>query len=197
MTAETLIALFGFASVASWTPGPNNAMLAASGANFGLRRSLPHVAGVVIGFSVMVLLVALGLGEAFRRLPLLGEALRWAGAALLLWFAWKIATAGGPGTAAAGRPLGFWAAAGFQWVNPKAWLMSAGVIGQFGGVGDPLRAALLIAGVFAAAGLLSSLAWAGFGAALRQWLATPGRLRAFNAAMGLLLAGFVLALLAG
>lgn len=208
MDAETILALTGFALAASWTPGPNNAMLAASGANFGIRRTLPHVAGIVLGFSVMVLGVAFGMGAAFERLPWLADALRWAGAAMLLWFAWRIATAaGGTGAARRARPFSLGEAASFQLVNPKAWTMCIAVTAQFAGPAGPAQESLAgqghlgpgvtIALVFAVCGAASSLGWAGFGAALQRALARPGRLRVFNLAMAALIAGFVLMLLTG
>ncbi|HEU0220874.1 MAG TPA: LysE family translocator, partial [Paracoccaceae bacterium] len=137
MTADSFLALLGLAAAASWTLGPNNAMLAASGVNFGLRRTVPHIAGVVLGFALMLFVVALGLGEVFERLPELKIALRWLGAAALLWFAWRIANASNPGGSAGGaRPIGFLEAAGFQWLNPKGWAMCLAVISQFAGQGN-------------------------------------------------------------
>ncbi len=195
MTLETFFALTGLAFVSTWTPGPNNTMLAASGANFGLRRTLPHAAGVTLGFCVMIFAVALGLGELFRRAPVIEDVLRVAGAAFLLWIAWKIATAGGPGSAQAARPMGFWAAAGFQWINPKAWAMCLGVISQFAGGEGVTGRAFVIAAVFAAAGATSSVSWAGFGAAMQRVLSTPTRVRVFNVTMGILVASFVVVML--
>jgi threonine/homoserine/homoserine lactone efflux protein len=185
MPPEQLLALTGILFAASWTPGPNNAMLAASGATFGFRRTLPHVQGVAWGFPLMLFAIALGLGETFRTWPVLQEVLRWGGAAVLLWMAWRIATAAGPGGAAArARPFTFWQAAGFQWINPKAWVMCTGLVAQFVTGADPVREALVCALVAALVGLTSSTGWAAFGALIARWLATPARLRAFNGLMG-------------
>lgn len=193
MPSETLIALIGILAAASWYPGPNNAMLAASGATWGLRRTLPHLQGVVWGFPAMLFAVALGLGELFRSYPALHEVLRWTGAALLLWVAWRIATAAGPGAGAArGRPFTFWQAAGFQWVNPKAWVMCVSIVAQFVTGADRLREALVCAVVAGLVGATSSFGWAAFGAVIGGWLASPGRLRLFNAAMaGLIVLGVI------
>ena len=127
MTAELLLAFAGFAFVSSVTPGPNNAMLLASGVNYGFRRTVPHIAGISLGCVAMLILVGLGLGRLFAAVPQLYLILRYAGAAYLLWLAWKIATAG-PMTdqKAASRPMTFWQAAAFQWVNPKAWILGGG-----------------------------------------------------------------------
>ena len=131
LTSLNLLSAFVlFAFVSSITPGPNNTMLLASGVNFGVRRTIPHALGVSIGFMVMVLGVGLGLGEVFKVYPLAYTVLRYAGAAYLLYLAWKIANSG-PMSATdpqSRKPLGFWGAAAFQWVNPKAWVMAVGAI---------------------------------------------------------------------
>lgn len=198
MPLESLLALTGILVAATWTPGPNNAMLAASGATFGFRRTLPHAQGVAWGFPLMLFAVAMGLGEAFRRFPVLHDVLRYVGAALLLWVAWRIATAAPAGTGSRrSRPFTFWQAAGFQWVNPKAWVMSISVAAQFVTAANATTQALICAGVAAAAGLTSSTAWTAFGAAIGRVLGTPGRVRLFNGAMAALIALGVVWLLAG
>jgi len=177
-----------FALVASITPGPNNVMLAASGLTFGFRRSVPHMLGVNLGFSAMVVLVGLGLGTAFQRMPLLYEILKYAGAAYLLYLAWKIATSGPlQNGEARGKPFTFLQAALFQWVNPKAWVMAVGVIAtytpQSGFFGNLIIAALVCLLV----NLPSIGIWVIFGTALRHWLHRPATIRAFNLGMALLL----------
>lgn len=189
MTPELLLALLVLAFAASWTPGPNNALVAASGANFGLRRSMPHVLGIGLGFPVMTFIVGLVLGEAFQQSALLREGLRWGGAALLLWVAWKIATTGGLGARPeTARPFTFIEAAAFQWINPKGWVMAIAVTAQFIRPEAPYVSAVWIALVFVLAGVSSSLAWAGAGQAMRRWLSSPARMRGFNIAMGSLIA---------
>jgi threonine/homoserine/homoserine lactone efflux protein len=184
MPVDTLIALSAIMAAATWTPGPNNAMLAASGATFGFRRTLPHMQGVAWGFPLMLFAVALGLGEVFRLFPVLHEIVRWGGAALLLWVAWRVATAAtAAGAAARARPFTFWQAAGFQWINPKAWVMCAGIVAQFVSGTDTVRDAAICAAVAAAVGLTSASGWAAFGAVLATWLKAPRRLQLFNASM--------------
>ena len=121
-----------FALVSSITPGPNNVMLATSGLNFGFRRTIPHLLGVSIGFTLMVFLVGVGLGSVFQQVPALYTVLKYAGAAYLLYLAWKIANAGEmkDGVSRA-RPMTFLQAAAFQWVNPKAWVMAVGIIATY------------------------------------------------------------------
>lgn len=188
MTAESLLALTTLAFASTWTPGPNNILLANSGATFGFRPTLPHAFGVALGFPLMLFLLSLGLGEAFARSEALREALRWAGVAVLLWLGWRIGTAdraeGGIGR---GRPFTFVEAAAFQWVNPKAWAMAVSTAAAFSTGDAPLAEAALFAGVFVLSGLTSANGWAAFGAALRRALAAPARLRAFNLTMGALI----------
>ena len=132
MTAETWLAFALFAFVSSITPGPNNTMLLASGVNFGFARSLPHMAGVTLGFCLMILLMGLGLGSVFARFPVLYTVLRYVGGTYMLYLAWKIfrsqPASPADNHAAAAKPMGFTAAAAFQWVNPKAWVMALGSI---------------------------------------------------------------------
>src|SRR5271170_3761085 len=125
MRQDVLYALILFCFVSGVTPGPNNMMLMSSGVNFGFRRTLPHLVGVVLGFSAMVALIGLGLDAIFARFPQLMPIMRWAGAAYLIWLAWRIANSGPMREGGArGRPLGFFGAAAFQWVNPKAWFIA-------------------------------------------------------------------------
>ena len=191
MTVDSLLALAGIIMAAAWTPGPNNMMLAASGVNYGLRATAAHILGVAFGFSFMIFTVALGLGNVFMRYPVLHEVLRWAGAALLIWVAFKIATAKRPGEAgAATKPFTFVQAAAFQWINPKAWIMCISVTAQFLNPEKPLLGAAIIAGVAVLGGLTSATGWAWFGTLLARWLHTPTRLRAFNWTMaGIILVG--------
>ena len=187
MTQDLLIALLGFAFVTSVTPGPNNMMLLASGVNFGFRRTVPHMLGISIGHSLMVFLLGLGLAGVFKAWPPALVILKAASVGYMLWLAWKIAQAGAPDEGRArARPLTFLQAAAFQWVNPKAWAMSLGAVSAY--VTEPsVRSYAVVAVIFAAVNLPSVSVWAGAGQAMRQWLGTPGRLRAFNWTMAALL----------
>lgn len=182
--------LVTFAVATAITPGPNNIMLTASGANFGFRRTLPHMLGVAIGFTIMVLAIGLGLSEFFERFPLIHQVLRYGGGAYLLYLAYRIATAAPtPGAAQpAGHPLTFLQAALFQWINPKSWMMAVGAISAYTTVGGNLMLeSVLIAVTFGAIGLPSTALWAGLGVAIARLLRTRWALRAFNVAMALLL----------
>lgn len=189
MTPEQFAALLGFAFVTSITPGPNNMMVIASGANFGYRRSIPHLLGISLGHMAMTLIVGLGLAGIVQQEPRILTVLKWVSVAYLLWLAWKLAHAAAPGHAQAGaRPMTFLAAALFQWVNPKAWTMSLGAVSAYTSDPTPLTVAL-IAVTFAAVNLPSVSVWAIAGQGLRRWLTSPARLTAFNWTMaGLLVA---------
>jgi len=190
-------ALAGFAFVTSITPGPNNLMLLASGTQFGWRRSLPHLLGISFGFGVMLVLVALGLGQAFEALPGLHQGLTWASLAYLLYLAWRVATAGPPeaGGRPGARPLGFWGAALFQAVNPKAWAMALTAVTAYGpGQAEDLGVAPLTA-IFVLVNLPCCGAWAVLGEQMRRWLQRPRALRAFNLTAAALMLVSVLPLL--
>ncbi|WMW04378.1 LysE family translocator [Pseudomonas entomophila] len=186
---DLLSAFVLFAFVSSITPGPNNTMLLASGVNFGVRRTIPHALGISVGFMVLVLAVGLGLGEVFKAWPPLYSILRYAGAAYLLYLAWKIATSGPmSGDTASGRkPLGFWGAAAFQWVNPKAWVMAVGAITTYTPAQGYVFNVIIIAAVFALVNLPSVGIWVMFGSALRNLLRNPRAVVLFNVLMAVLL----------
>ncbi len=190
MNETMLLALATFCFVSSITPGPNNMMLLASGANFGFQRSVPHFMGVALGFGVMVLAVGFGVGGIFVAYPALYVVLRVVGVAYLLWLAWRIATASGLGDGhASSRPMTFLEAAAFQWVNPKAWAMALGATTAFVAPGEFVIGVVVVAAVFVAINLPCVASWAGFGVVIRRFLARPWTLRAFNVTMALLLVG--------
>lgn len=183
-----LPALTMFSLVSSITPGPNNIMLMASGLNFGFARTVPHLLGVALGFTLMVALVGLGLAAVFVRVPATLVVLKAVGAAYLVVLAIKIARSGPLETGAAGGgPLTFLQAAAFQWVNPKAWIMAVTACATYG---DPERATasvMLVAAVFGIVNLPCISIWASFGSGLRRALSDPARLRVFNYTMAALL----------
>ncbi len=196
MPFDSILALFGILLAATWTPGPNNLMLASSGATFGLRATAPHITGVFVGFGFMLFTVALGLGEVFDRLPIIQTILRWAGAALLLWVAWRIANTKAPGEPGARtRPFTFVQAAAFQWVNPKAWAMCIGLVGQFLNAEQAVQSAAIMAVVSMLSGATSATGWAAFGQFLQRWLKSPARLRMFNLTMAAIIVIGVIAVL--
>ncbi len=182
------IAVFGFA--AAVTPGPNNIMMTASGAAFGFQRSIPHLLGITLGYPVMVFAVGFGLGEIFMRYPYVHLILKYAGAAYLLYLAWRIAQAGrSEAEAAMARPLTLLEAAAFQWVNPKAWMIAISAIPAFTTVGGNYYAELLLIGlVFGLVTLPSCSAWCLFGVAIRGLIRSARTARIVNLALAALVA---------
>lgn len=204
MALELLTALIAFSFVSSITPGPNNLMLLASGTNFGLRRTLPHMAGVTIGFIIMVMLVGVGLIQLFDRFPMSYQALKLISVAYLLYLAWKIATASAlasgepsqesstePAAAndrsSTAKPFTFIQAALFQWVNPKAWAMALTAITAYTPDSHPLPSVVAVALVFGAVNLPSITVWVLLGTQIRRFLSDPFKLRVFNVVAALLL----------
>jgi len=190
MTYEILLGLIVFSLVSSITPGPNNLMLMASGANFGFRRSVPHMLGVALGFTFMVLLVGIGLVQVFEAFPVSYTLLKVVSLVYLLYLAWKIASAApaGGGEEESGTPLTFIQAALFQWVNPKAWTMALTAVSIYS-PSQSLTAVAFVAGVFGAVNLPCISFWTTMGLQLQRVLTNPVRLRAFNVFMALLLVG--------
>ncbi|MBF9034488.1 LysE family transporter [Rhodobacterales bacterium HKCCE2091] len=184
----TLPALALFAIAATITPGPNNIMLLASGANFGLRRTIPHLAGIALGFGGMIALIGFALLNVFELVPGLRTVILALSAVYLLYLAWKVANAAPPKEAEAeARPLTFLQAAAFQWVNPKAWYMAIYAQTTFAPDGPVLAGALLVGAVFAICSVPCTTIWAWGGVQVRRILSTHARLRVFNITMALLL----------
>ncbi|MEP3295733.1 MAG: LysE family translocator [Pseudoruegeria sp.] len=189
MTYELFIALTGFAFVSSVTPGPNNLMLMASGANFGFRRTVPHMLGIGLGFTFMTALVGVGLAHVFAAYPMTHVILKIGSVVYMSWLAWKIATAAAPKERhAEARPITFLQAAAFQWVNPKAWAMALTAVTVYAGSGGT-EAVLMVALIFGVINLPSVSIWTVLGQQMRRFLTNPTRLRLFNWTMAILLMG--------
>jgi threonine/homoserine/homoserine lactone efflux protein len=193
--SEMLPALVAFAAGMSFTPGPNNTLVTASGASFGFRRSLPLLLGIVVGFALMVAIVGLGATRLFQALPALHKVLKVAGSAYLLWLAWRIARADRAGPAGARtRPLSFVEATAFQWINPKGWVFAAGALSAFTSAGGNLVAEVaLITSVLAIACLAGITTWCAVGVAIGRLLSSDRALAVFNWSMAGLLALSVVA----
>ncbi|SLN31785.1 Cysteine/O-acetylserine efflux protein [Aquimixticola soesokkakensis] len=187
MTYALAFALLTFTFVSTITPGPNNLMLMASGANFGYRRSLPHMAGVTIGFTTMVALIGLGLGEVFTRWPQLHTVLKGLALIYMLWLAWKIAHASAPkDKGPSARPMRFLTAVSFQWVNPKAWAMGLTAIAAYA-PDATWQSALWVAAAFGLVSFPLISLWTIAGTKLRLLLTNARRLATFNWTMAGLL----------
>jgi threonine/homoserine/homoserine lactone efflux protein len=189
MTPERLAALAVFAFVSAITPGPNNLMLLASGLNYGVRRTLPHLLGVFLGFILLLVSVGFGLSAVLALIPGAETVIKILCLVYLLYLAHRMAMAGpvasrdGNGES---RPMRWYEAVAFQWVNPKGWAMALTAFATY--TQDSVIArAFKIVGAFAFVGLPCSVAWILFGLGLRQVLSDPVRVKWFNGAMAILL----------
>lgn len=183
---DQMLALATYCALMSGTPGPNNVMLATSGANFGYRRTLPHILGINFGVFALTLVVCLGLGAVFDRYPEVHRVLKVVGSLYLVYLAWKLAGASISDRVGGSRPLTLVEGAAFQIVNPKSWMKAATIATVFLPHDTrPLYAALLVSSVGFVVGFPLISVWTLFGVAIRQFLGSKLRLRVFNAAMGL------------
>lgn len=190
MTIEWYATLFGFAVLTCGTPGPNNLMLTASGANFGVRRTLPHLFGVAFGQPVLQIVLALGLHPLFERWPLLRLGLQIFGSLYLLWLAWRVAVAGAPGDPARrSRPLTMLEGLGFQFLNPKAWMMGISAISLFGLEGvNYWPSQIAVMAMFVLVALPTCFVWVLFGNQLGNWISSERGWRRLNGSLGVLTA---------
>ena len=197
MNPEQILPLLAFTFVMIGTPGPNNLMLMSAGANFGFRRSVPHILGISVGCQVLLLAIAMGLGQLLERYPQATLLLKIGGGMFLLYMALQLARPRKPRLDVQEelKPLTFLQAALFQWVNPKAWVMAISAMALYTNADRPVLSVLLVALVFPVTGFPATSAWAVFGRMLKGWLSDPARLKAFNIAMGLMLAATLVPLL--
>lgn len=192
-----LIPIISFGLAGGMTPGPNNTLLMISGANFGFRATIPHLLGILAGFPAMMFLTGIGLGRVFSSYPVLHTILKYACLGWILFMAWQIIRVGKPDAEGkrSARPMTFFAAAAFQWVNPKAWIMAVGAMAIFVPLGgDTFAAVFKVTLGFFIAAVPSCLTWCIFGLAIARFLNSQKRIRWFNAIMAVLLVASVLPL---
>lgn len=191
LQAELWVSMVVFAFVTSVTPGPNNMMLLASGVNYGVRATLPHLLGISSGHFIMLMAVGMGLGELFSHVPVIYQVMQVLGMVYMLYLAWGIVRSGPPpeddAMSEGSAPLGFWGAAAFQWVNPKAWVMTLGFFSNY----LPQDAGMVLITtsslVFSLINLPSIAVWAVMGARMGRYLQVDLYRRIFNWTMALLL----------
>jgi threonine/homoserine/homoserine lactone efflux protein len=183
-----LLPFIAFAIAGSVTPGPNVLLVAAGAARNGVRATLPHIVGISCGFAVMILIVGAGLAVPLTAFPAVQVGMRWVGAAWIGWIAWQIATSPAPGEGPPRPPMSFLAAAMFQWVNPKAWLLAIGMTTAWTVPGESLLAQYaLMAAIFGIFGAPCSLVWAVLGDQANRFLHRPRHVHVFNVTMAVLL----------
>lgn len=186
MEYHQLGALALFAFVSTFTPGPNNIMLMTSGANVGFKRTIPHMLGIIFGFAAMLMLVGVGLMGLFHAYPITHNILKIISLTYLLYLTYKIATSSKTEVKGEYRPMSFFGAVAFQWVNPKGWSMALTAITVYSNGGTGLELAF-IAGIFCVANLPSVTFWTAAGMQLQRWLTTTKRVKSFNYGMATLL----------
>ncbi|MGL5407395.1 MAG: LysE family translocator [Shewanella sp.] len=195
---ELIIALALFAFSSGITPGPNNIMLMTSGVNFGIKRSLPHLMGISLGFPTMILAIGLGLSAVFQTYPIIHQLIKIIGIIYLLYLSWLIANSSSKleGKSVT-KPLSFIQAAAFQWVNPKGWIMAVGAIATFTSVQQELTAQVItIATVFLCVAFPCAIVWLGFGVALKRLLKNERQQKLFNISMAVLLVASIIPMIA-
>lgn len=195
MDIAWLASVSGFAIAMCGTPGPNNTMVAAAGANYGFRRTLPFISGVTLGVAVIIMVVTT-IGSPIVKDPTVRGVLKWAGLLYLLWLAWKIASAR-PTVAATSdeeatgrKPLTLLNGGLFQLVNAKLWIMVVGLVVTYGSTADvanPVVLAVAFALIFGSATFASTAAWALLGVGVSRVIRSPRGMRTFNGVMAFLL----------
>ncbi|KGD79550.1 MULTISPECIES: LysE family translocator [Tatumella] len=198
MEMGLFLSLLGFLWVAAITPGPNNMLLTASGANFGFIRSFPLMLGIMLGMQVMLLMVAFGIGGLILVYPALHLLLKVAGSLYLLWLSWKIGSAPYEAldidnSAVSAKAMPFWQGGLLQLINPKAWLMSLGAVASFSLAGVNYRSSVLaISFAMFLVNIVAGVIWLGFGTFISRWLKSRQSWTIFNIGMGLLTASCVI-----
>ncbi|MFA0440306.1 lysine transporter LysE [Vibrio sp. 10N.286.49.C2] len=186
---EYFLTVVLFAFSASVTPGPNNIMVMTSGVNFGVKKSLPLLIGICVGFAVMLLLVGLGFAQLFELFPSLHLIIKCIGTFYLLYLAWLIANSSGSvRTSSQARPFSFIKGALFQWVNAKAWVVATGAIAAFTTSGSNFYSQnLTIALTFFVVSFPCVGVWLLFGSMVKKWLNSDRNRAWFNYVMAGLL----------
>jgi threonine/homoserine/homoserine lactone efflux protein len=189
MSQQLTVAFIVFAAVSAFTPGPNNVMLMTSGLNYGFRRSLSHMAGVTIGYAFLIVVFGFGLGAIFTTYPILQTILKYAGAIYLLYLAVAIAMSRPPdaGAEAQGKPMTFFGAALFQWINVKGWVIAVVSVSAYAAIASYPWNVISQALIILIITLGSSVTWVLFGAALQSLVKSPRAVRIFNITMAVLL----------
>ena len=187
MTWTLLISVAVFSFVTSVTPGPNNTFLLSSGANFGLKKSLPYLNGIMVGLTGMMIALGAGIGVIFTTLPQVYQVLKWVGFAYIVYLAFLIVRSTSKSETGEAHYIGFVKATTFQFVNPKAWVVVASFMATMVPVDAGIAATIFICVIFLVFTYPGALLWAVAGQVLKDWLSNPVRRRVFNIASAILL----------
>ena len=188
MVDTTLWGTILFVSIVSMTPGPNNLLLAASGANFGFIKTLPHMFGVIVGFALMVVASGFGLGVVLNEFPQVILPMKIISVSFLLYLSWRIATGGAHVIEGKSQPLSFLPAVLFQTINPKGISFLLSIMGAQISEAEPLLPQLIPLFILLPAfTVLSAVTWTMFGTAIGKLMRSQLAFRVFNLAMASLL----------
>mgnify|MGYP003384878720 CR=1 FL=1 len=194
---EFYLSILIFAVSSTVTPGPNNIMILTSGLNYGVRNSIPHLLGISFGFPVMIIVIGFGFSVIFEKYPVFNEVIKVLGVAYLLYLAWLIASSSPVSLEGKkSKPLNFFQAALFQWVNPKAWVVATGAVSAYTSVSSDIFAQVIfIALAFLLVAIPSLSVWLIFGVGIRKYLKSTRHQKIFNLSMALLLVGSIIPVL--
>ena len=187
MTFSLLVSVAIFSFVTAVSPGPNNTFLLSSGANFGLKKSLPYLNGIMVGLTGMMIALGAGLGVIFATLPMVYQVLKWVGFAYIVYLAFLIVRSTSKSESGEAKYIGFFQATTFQFVNPKAWVVVASFMATMVPVDAGIAATIFICALFLVFTYPGALLWAVAGQVLKEWLSNPTRRRVFNVASAILL----------
>lgn len=194
---EFYLSILIFAISSTVTPGPNNIMILTSGLNYGVKKSIPHLLGISFGFPVMIIVIGFGFSIIFERYPVFNEVIKILGVVYLLYLAWLIASSSPVSLEGKrSKPLNFFQAALFQWVNPKAWVVATGAVSAYTSVSsDILAQVIFIALAFLIVAIPSLSVWLIFGVGIKKYLKSARHQKLFNLSMALLLIGSIIPVL--
>jgi threonine/homoserine/homoserine lactone efflux protein len=188
MDTSLVISAAIFGLVTSVTPGPNNTYLLASGMNYGIRRSMPYLFGILTGLAVVVSAIILGLGLVFTTFPAVYQILKWVGFGYICWMAYGVATSGTKtAQARSSSQVGYWKALIFQFVNPKAWIVSASFVATYVPAGRSIWIEIIFAAILVLTTMPGALVWATMGQLLSAWLSDVRKRTIFNYVAAVLL----------
>ncbi len=186
MPIELVLSVATFGFVTSVTPGPNNTILFATGANYGVKKAMPFLLGIMLGLTIILSAIGLGLGAIFARSRLF-TSFEYLGFAYILFLAYSIIRSGYKPIEANSKLFGIREATLFQFINPKVWVVMPSFMASFIPIGSSLGVTIGLVAVFLLLTFPGALAWAVFGGLLKQLMSEPKKRRAFNWAAGLLL----------
>ena len=187
MPIELILAVATFGFITSVTPGPNNTILFATGVNYGVKKALPFLFGIMLGLSAILTAIGLGLGIVFVTLPAVYQILKYLGFAYILFLAYSIIRSGYKPIESNSKLFGLFEATFFQFVNPKVWVVMPSFMASFIPIGASLELTIVLVLVFLTFTLPGALAWAVFGGLLKNFMSATKKRLIFNWIAGLLL----------